>query len=492
LFSCRINTNSSARTSLRGVAFTANLFQLTQTGYFAPTAIENPLLHLWSLGIEEQFYIFWPPILLLIAGTRRRLLWICLLALLSFCTGLNVVFGFKDWSFYSPVTRAWELLVGCFLAEIDLHSSRPPVRVSENVLSAFGLLAIMGSSVILDADSPFPAPYAVLPVSGAALILASPNSFVNRRLLSSRPIVWVGLISYPLYLWHWPLLSYLDVVRNGVPNFIEIWAAVISAVALSALTYRFVELPLRRRGTDAVVRHGGARAMGLAAIVTGGFESRFPSELQEIARLRTKDTPAFRDHCFLDVSGSAFDTSCIEQGDKPLLILWGDSTAAALFSALDELAQKTGKFRLARFNSPGCAPILDAGSNSHCDEMSRATFGFVESSRPDVVLLHAMWGNNIDLEKLRATIGALRRSGVPRIVLLGPVPVWKRTLPHAMINHYRLWHELADFIQVGARGAEEDQRMAAFSRSAGIEYISARRMLCDESRGCMTRLGPSP
>ena len=478
-----------------GVAFTANLFQLTQTGYFAPTAIENPLLHLWSLGIEEQFYIFWPPILLLIAGTRRRLLWICLIALLSFCTGLSVVFGFKDWSFYSPVTRAWELLVGCFLAEIDLHSSRPPALVSENVLSAFGLLAIMGSSVILDADSPFPAPYAVLPVSGAALILASPNSFVNRRLLSSRPIVWVGLISYPLYLWHWPLLSYLDVVRNGVPNFVEIWAAVISAVALSALTYRFVELPLRQR-KDVVPTlsfgMAGLAAMGLAAIVTGGFESRFPSELQEIARLRTKDTPAFRDHCFLDVSGLAFDTSCIEQGDKPLLFLWGDSTAAALFPALDELAQKIGKFRLARFNSPGCAPILDAGSNSHCDEMSRATFGFVESSRPDVVLLHAMWGNNIDLEKLRATIEALRRSGVPRIVLLGPVPVWKRTLPHAMINHYRLWHELADFIQVGVTGAEEDQRMAAFSRSAGIEYISARRVLCDESRGCMTHLGPSP
>jgi len=117
------------------VAFAANLFQLTQTGYFAPTASENPLLHLWSLGIEEQFYIFWPPLLLLIADTRRRWLWISLLALLSFCAGLGALFGFKEWSFYSPVARAWELLVGCLLAAIDLNS-RLSLRVPENALGA--------------------------------------------------------------------------------------------------------------------------------------------------------------------------------------------------------------------------------------------------------------------------------------------------------------------------------------------------------------------
>jgi len=92
---------------------------------------------------------------------------------------------------------------------------------------------------------------------------------------------------------------------------------------------------------------------------------------------------------------------------------------------------------------------------------------------------------------LHATIDSLRRGGVSRIVLLGPVPIWKRTLPHAMINHYRLWHEFADFIQTGVRGSDQDQRMRAFSRSAGIEYISAKRALCDPNRGCMTRVGPS-
>jgi len=477
-----------------GVAFAANLFQLSQTGYFAPASAEYPLLHLWSLGIEEQFYIVWPPVLLLVANTRRRRLWIGLLALLSFCAGLTVLFGFKDLAFYSPLARGWELLVGCLLADINLRTSRLHLRVSENVLSCLGLSAIIGSSLALNADSLFPGPYAVPPVLGAALVLASPNSFVNRILLSSRPFVAVGLISYPLYLWHWPLLSYLEIVRNGDPTLIEVWAAVVSALVLSVITYRYAELPLRRRENlvpKLCLGMAGLAAMGLAAIFTRGFEFRFPPELQEIARLRTDDSPAFRDHCFLEAQASAYDESCIEQGSSPLLFVWGDSTAAALFPALDDLGKTTGKFRLARFNSPGCAPILDAGSNFRCDEANKAAFGFVESSHPDVVLLHAMWGTNNDLEKLHATIDSLRRGGVSRIVLLGPVPIWKRTLPHAMINHYRLWHEFADFIQTGVRGSDQDQRMRAFSRSAGIEYISAKRALCDPNRGCMTRVGPS-
>jgi peptidoglycan/LPS O-acetylase OafA/YrhL len=381
-----------AKNLVAGVAFAANLFQLTETGYFAPTATENPLLHLWSLGIEEQFYIFWPPILLLIAGARRQWSWICLLAALSFCAGLGVLSGFKDWSFYSPIARGWELLVGCSVAVINLTSSRLPVRVPDHALSALGLLAIIGSSFILNGNSPFPGPYALLPVVGAAGILISPNSFVNRILLSSRPLVWIGLIRYPLYLWHWPLLSYLDILRNGVPNLLEIWVTVISAIALAALTYRFVELPLRHRENVIPKLSFGAAglaAMGLLVILSGGLEFRFPPDLQEIARLRTKDSPAFRDHCFLETPGSTYEESCIEPGDKPLLVLWGDSTAAALFPALDDLARKTGKFRLARFNSPGCAPILNAGANSRCDEINKAAFGFVESSHPNIVLLHA-------------------------------------------------------------------------------------------------------
>ena len=353
---------------IAGVAFAANLFQISQTGYFAPNAANNPLLHLWSLGVEEQFYIFWPPILLLIAASTRFRLWLWVLTLTSFCAAVGV-FGHHDWSFYSPIARAWELLVGCIVAELSL-SKRLPI-IPESFAASSGLIAILVAAIMLKGDRLFAGAYALLPVGGAALILMSPASPINRVLLSSRPFVWVGLISYPLYLWHWPLLSYLDTLRGGVPNALEIWVTVAVATVLSVLTYRFVERPLRHRAgvipilAAALVTIG---AFGVSAVVTAGFEFRFPPEIVEIARIRTEDNPAFRDHCFLYAEGSALDASCIEPGHKPLLLLWGDSTAAALYPALKQAEEKLGRFRLARFSSPGCAPILETGTNVHCDD----------------------------------------------------------------------------------------------------------------------------
>jgi len=477
---------------IASVLFANNLFQLTQAGYFAAAAADNPLLHLWSLGIEEQFYIFWPLVLLLIAHAPRSRLWIGLLAAASFCASFTLFFGLKDWAFYSPVARAWELLVGCLLADVELSKQRASALA--NIFSTTGLIALVASALLLNSDSPFSGGYAILPVLGAALILASPNSSINRRLLSAPLLVWIGLISYPLYLWHWPLLSYLGILRNGVPNFLEIWLAVIVAVILSVITYRLVELPLRH-ATRVVPMLSCSMviigATGVAVTFSAGFQFRFPAELQAIASLRTEDNPASHDYCFLESAGSDFDASCIEGGDKPLLLLWGDSTAAMLYPGLKLAEASTHSFRLARFGVPGCAPILDNGKNSRCDDVHRKAFGFIASSHPDVVLLHAMWGHSNNLDKLRATIDELRKIGVSRIVLLGPVPVWKRTLPHALINGYRFLHRLPDRLRIGISGRDEDELMESFSKMVAVQYISAWRVLCDRDGACLTRVGPS-
>jgi peptidoglycan/LPS O-acetylase OafA/YrhL len=478
-----------------GVAFVSNLFQLSQVGYFAPDAAENPLLHLWSLGIEEQFYIFWPPILLMMSGSYRRRFWMVGIAIASFGVSLLIFFGYKEWSFYSPISRAWELLAGGIVAN---HYVEAPEREErsypqlDNVFATIGLAAIAGAAIGLDKNSPFPGPYALLPVLGAALIIVSPHSFLNRILLRSRLMVLIGLISYPLYLWHWPLLSYLAIMRHGVPNFMEIWAALIVAVVLSWLTYRFIEIPLRRKPTVVPKLSFGLMTVGLVGIVTAigsGFGFRFSPEIRDIAQLASQNNAGFRDKCFLEAPGAQFNSNCIEQGDKPLLLLWGDSTAAALYPGLRK-AQETVPFRLARFTAPACAPILAAGSNVRCDQVNELVFSFIKSSVPDIVLLHAMWGENNDLGKLRQTIDRLKALGVPRIVILGPVPVWKRTLPHSLVNFYRFRHSIADRIGAGVTGPQGDQQMEAFSKGAGVEYISAWHVLCN-SEGCMTRIGPT-
>jgi peptidoglycan/LPS O-acetylase OafA/YrhL len=478
-----------------GVAFVSNLFQLSQAGYFAPDAAENPLLHLWSLGIEEQFYIFWPPVLLVLFGSKRRWLWIAAIAAVSFGVSLTIFYGYKEWSFYSPVSRAWELLAGGIVASryVD-HPEREQRSFAhhDNLLAMTGIAAILGAALGLDKASLFPGVYALLPVLGAVLIIVSPNSWVNRFLLSNRPMVLIGLISYPLYLWHWPLLSYLAIMRHGVPNFVEIWIAVLVAAVLSWLTFRFVEIPLRRRPNVVPRLSFALMAVGIVGIVTtaaSGLGFRFPPEIRDIALLPPQSNAGLRDACFLEAPGSRFDSNCVEPGQNPLLFLWGDSTAAALLPGLKK-AQATVPFRLARFAAPGCAPVLAAGSNTRCDAANDVVFGFIRSSHPEIVLLHAMWDDYNDLGKLGETLQRLKSLDIPRIVILGPVPVWKRTLPHSLVNAYRLRHRIADRIATGVSGPQGDERIEAFSRAAGVEYISAWHALCGPE-GCMTRVGPA-
>ena len=472
------------------VAFAANLFQLSQTGYFAPDAADNPLLHLWSLGVEEQFYILWPLTLLLLSGLVNRARWIALIGLASFCISLSIFAGYSEWAFYSPLPRAWELLIGALLAERDL-SSGGTRGGADNLLSTLGIAAILVAGFTFDRTRLLPGLYALLPVAGAALIIASPHGWVN-RLLSNRLMVWIGLISYPLYLWHWPLFSYLAILRNGVPNFLEIWAVGILAVVLSVATYRFVELPLRHRRGVVGALSGGivlVAAFGIVAIGLNGFDFRFSPSVQEIARIRPKDNSGFLDKCFLEAPAAAFTAQCIEAGTEPLVFLWGDSTAAALYPGLKAAESNRGSFRLARYTAPGCAPILDSGNNA-CDDANRIAYGFLKASHPDLVLLHAMWGSNRDLVKLRATIVELKSIRVPRVVILGPVPVWKRTLPHTLVNYYRLERTIPERLASGVSGPADDDRMMAFSKAEGVEYISAWRTLCNAG-GCLTRSGPT-
>ena len=191
--------------------------------------------------------------------------------------------------------------------------------------------------------------------------------------------------------------------------------------------------------------------------------------------LSPQNNAGFRDKCFLEAPGARLDANCIEQGNKPLLFLWGDSTAAALYPGLKK-AEETVPFRLARFAAPGCAPIL---ADVKCAAVNDLVFGFVKSSHPEIVLLHAMWDRTHDLEKLGETIRQLKALNIPRIVILGPVPLWKRTLPHSLVNTYRFRHVIADRIASGVTGAGSDRQMRAFSQAAGVEYISAWRALCD-------------
>jgi peptidoglycan/LPS O-acetylase OafA/YrhL len=265
-----------------GTVFLSNFVLWSESGYFDGAAETKPLLHLWSLAIEEQFYLLWP--LVLAIAWRRRwniLLVTCGIALLSFLLGLGAAAWDNVAGFYSPLTRFWELMVGAVLAHRSMHG-RAGVIPHANLRSITGFSLLLAGLAIIDPNAPFPGWPALLPTLGTFLIVsAGPHAWLNRTLLASRPAVWIGLISYPLYLWHWPLLVWPKITLGELTSPLERMLLVLASVGLAWLTYRLVEVPIRRGTNRAAVRllvwPFGLAGLAALAVALGLIGSRHDS-----------------------------------------------------------------------------------------------------------------------------------------------------------------------------------------------------------------------
>jgi len=227
--------------------FITNFMLLREAGYFDNAADTKPMLHLWSLAIEEQFYLAWPLVLMFFKRLPRWLLPVLVVLLLSsFAYSLSLVFkGNLDLDFYSPLSRSWELFLGASLA-FGMSRQVAVSIPSRNMAGYVGLILVVMSACFLDKSMPFPGYWALPPTLGAALILfAGMQSNLNRVLLASRPLVSIGLISYPLYLWHWPLLSFARILESQTPGLGLRLFLVLSSFVFAWLTYQFVEKPIR-------------------------------------------------------------------------------------------------------------------------------------------------------------------------------------------------------------------------------------------------------
>ncbi|NRQ49343.1 SGNH hydrolase domain-containing protein [Aeromicrobium stalagmiti] len=239
---------SLAREAGAGAFFVANFHFMAESSYFDPGAYTKPLLHLWSLAIEEQFYLVWPLLMIVCLRRSRRtaLVVVAVLTVLSFAFNLYLASADPSADYYSPFTRFWQLSVGGLLA-LAPSAGQVRSRVAAHVLSVVGLLVIAFGVLTVSSKVAYPGQWGLLPVLGAAMIIAAgPASVFNRRLLSMRLAVGIGLISYPLYLWHWPMISLTTIVERGFPSIPIRALMVLVAIGLATLTYFFVEKPVRR------------------------------------------------------------------------------------------------------------------------------------------------------------------------------------------------------------------------------------------------------
>jgi peptidoglycan/LPS O-acetylase OafA/YrhL len=254
-----------------GSVFISNLFFWDESSYFDNLADTKPLLHLWSLGIEEQFYIFWPIILFISWKSKLNFFSIAIvMAIISFYLNIHYVTDSPVATFYSPITRFWELLSGSILAwlkvknELDLNGKKTVtldhIRISvihkniffisnellRNIQSVLSISLLGFAIFYINKAWSFPGWGALLPVIGTVMLInAGQFAWINKSLLSQRFIVGIGLISFPLYLWHWPLLSFARILEGETPSIQIRLVAVIISVVLAWLTYRFIERPIR-------------------------------------------------------------------------------------------------------------------------------------------------------------------------------------------------------------------------------------------------------
>jgi peptidoglycan/LPS O-acetylase OafA/YrhL len=478
---------SLCKNAVASALFSANLMLLSETGYFDIDAHLKPLLHLWSLGIEEQFYLVWPW-LLLIVPRPWFVRFVLAVLVSSFALNILLIHDYASATFYLPVTRAWELMAGAFLARYQ------PVRGARSgLIAAAGAVAIGVSLFWFDSRTAFPGWAAALPVAGTMLLICSKESLFNRRVLGNRMAVNVGLISYPLYLWHWPLLVFAQIYRSGVP-LTNLQKVLILALgfALAWLTFKFVEKPIRF-GKRRVVA-GLVTSMALIACVVTfpalGYMPPPPEPIRQLVDVGPNGAGWRVHECILLDTDANFSKDCADT-KHPLVLIWGDSTAAALIPGFRAL-QKDRDFGLAQYTVSSCKPyfIKIESTSDLCIERNREIADIIRVLAPEIVILHAIWDVNDTIEMMKPTIDAIKTNHhVARIIILGPVPVWRGGLPAAVAAYYRLKRRIIPertFEAIDA--ANGDDNLHHIADSLGVTYVSARNILCNGD-GCVARIG---
>lgn len=513
-----------------GAGFLSNIVLWSESGYFDSAASQKPLLHLWSLGIEEQFYIFWPALLWVafrMKAKMGRLLAVLFLASFAINIALSITDIADD--FYLPVSRFWELMAGAGLAWRSQIVLTPNVR---SWISFVGLAALLTSAALFTPGIPFPGWPALLPVAGAAaVILAGPEATVNRIVFSNRAVVFVGLISYPLYIWHWPLISYAYVIRMGKPP-TPLMATVLVAASflLAWATYRFIEYPVRfgayrhRRTQIIAACVAVLGACGLAIWTNNGFPDRFPPlpgiDIRKIGNARLDAD--FKPTKDMKVSNHGWTLVAHLGHGQRKVALSGDSQLFHYGPRVQQLADEGQLAANTYFvTGPRCPPVpgvIQRDKFARCADLPGILIDLVRREKVQSVVLGAQWvgysgegmlihreGRRVALNtnegvaafyaNLEDFVRLLQGEGARVYLILG-APTHHRFNPSELVTRSLTGFRIAPdvekavpVVELRAVHATSDAKLRMLGERTGATLLDPLPDICGDGEGCLPFFG---
>ena len=473
----------------------SNVFFYFGSGYFDSPAGAKPLLHTWSLAVEEQFYLFWP-IFLIVAHrfVGRRVLMLTLgISVASFVASLVGTAEFPVATFYLPFTRIWELAAGGMLS----LNALPMVlgKITRNILCASGILLIFASVALTDSSLPFPGLLALPPCAGAVFIILAGRdgpTFVG-RLLSLRPITFVGAISYSLYLWHWPVVVFQKnyaFLSSGLSDRNGKILIVAVSVLLATLSWKLIEEPFRkgphrpdRRLLLTLAASGTVLAvvLGVVGWYAQGFPTRYSARELEVASFLSYDaSETYRvGSCFITqkVASPRFADDCLAlSSTKKNYLLLGDSHAAELWHGLHALAPDKN---ILLASASDCFPTLthELGESRQCSQLlDDVITDYLPAHPVDNVLIAARWKEST-LSNLAGTLDWMKERGI-RVTLIGPSVLYDSPLPHLMVSALRISDPTLPQHHVDNSMLALDDKLSMLAQSRGVTYVSLIKLMC--------------